>query len=433
MKVLLLGLGRANLPVAQYLYKKGEQVFLFDENLQKLSGSAKEMISQGQVKMHSGNGYDLVITSPGFPANRPICKTLEAKGIPIIDEIDFVYRELDDPKIIAVTGTNGKSTTTALVSNILNETKIRNFLGGNIAPGIPFSQALFEDPYIYYVLEVSSFQLLRIERFHAHIAVLTNLSVDHLNWHKNIDEYKAAKLRIFANQEDNDFAVLNYDDDWVRNVARSLESKAVFFGYHTEKGVSINSKFHYESDELFSTEKLPLTGEHNLMNIAAAIAVSKIIGISDQDIERGIRTFKSLPHRLEDLGSFRGIRYINNSMCTNATAAVASLQAITGPKIVILGGKHKGDEGRDYFDVLIEDARACVLLGENARFIADYFKKHGFHKYAIAEDMVDAVNKARDFAESGDIIILNPGFASFDYYGNFEERGEAFRRVVQQD
>ena len=433
MKILLLGLGRANLPVARYLTKKNERVFFFDENMQKLSRSAKEMIGQGKVKMHADNGYDLVITSPGFPPNHPTCKALEAKGIPIIDEIDFVYRELDDPKIIAVTGTNGKSTTAALVSNILNETKIRNFLGGNIAPGNPFSQALFEDPYPYYVLEVSSFQLLRIERFHAHIAILTNLSIDHLNWHKDIDEYKAAKLRIFSNQKNNDFAVLNYDDDWVRSVASSLDSRTVFFGFHTKKGVSINSKFHYESGELFSTEKLPLAGGHNLMNIAAAIAVSKIINISNRDIERGIRTFKSLPHRLEDLGSFRGIAYVNNSMCTNATAAVASLRAIKGTKIVILGGKHKGDEGRDYFDVLIKEARACVLLGENAEFIADYFRKRGFNEYAIAENMGDAVNKARDFARSGDIIILNPGFASFDYFGNFEERGEAFKHVVQQD
>jgi len=433
MKVLLLGLGRANLPVARYLYKRGEQVFVFDENVQRLSECAKEMISQGQVKMHSGNGYDLVITSPGFPASRPICKTLKAKGIPIIDEIDFVYRELDDPRIIAITGTNGKSTTAALVSSILNESKIRNFLGGNIAPGTPFSQALFDEPYTYYVLEVSSFQLMRIQRFHAHIAVLTNLSIDHLNWHRDMDEYKAAKLRIFTNQEASDFAVLNYDDDWVRSVARSIESKAVFFGYHTETGVFINSKFHYNSGELFSTQELPLTGKHNLMNIAAAIAVTKIIEVGDQDIERGVRTFKSLPHRLEYLGSFRGITYINNSMCTNATAAVASLWAIAGPKIVILGGKHKGDEGRGYFDALMGDARACILLGENAQFIADYFQEHGFQKFAIAKDMMDAVNKARDYAESGDTIVLNPGFASFDFFGNFEERGEAFRHAVQQD
>ena len=141
MKILLLGLGRANLPVAQYLTtKKNEQVFFFDENMQKLSGYAQEMISQGKIQMHSDNSYDLAITSPGFPRNRPICRVLEAKGIPIIDEIEFAYRELDDPKIIAVTGTNGKSTTAALVSNILDESKIRNFLGGNIAPGNPFSQ-----------------------------------------------------------------------------------------------------------------------------------------------------------------------------------------------------------------------------------------------------------------------------------------------------
>jgi UDP-N-acetylmuramoylalanine--D-glutamate ligase len=167
------------------------------------------------------------------------------------------------------------------------------------------------------------------------------------------------------------------------------------------------------------------------MNIAAAIAVSKIINISDSDIEQGVRAFKSLPHRLEELRTIKGIRYINNSMCTNATAAIASFKAIEGSKVVILGGKHKGDEGRAYFDVLIGEAKACVILGENARFITDYFRNHGFYKFAVAQDMGDAVQKARDVAEPGDVIMLNPGFASFDYFGNFEERGESFRDAVQ--
>ncbi|MGB7055663.1 MAG: UDP-N-acetylmuramoyl-L-alanine--D-glutamate ligase [bacterium] len=433
MKILLLGLGRANLPVARYLVKQGEEVSVYDENMQNLGEDAQHMIRNGRLRQYTEGLYDLVITSPGFPPNRPICKDLEAKGIPIIDEIDFVYRNLEHPKIIAVTGTNGKSTTAALISNILNEAGIANFLGGNIAPGKPFSQALFEGTCAYYVLEVSSFQLLRIEQFHPYISVLTNLSIDHLNWHKDIDEYKSAKLRVFSNQGSNDFAVLNYDDDWVRGVAGSIRPRVLFFGYHTERGVSINGKFHYDKVDLFSNDALPLAGNHNLMNIAAAIAVSKIINISDSDIEKGVRAFKSLPHRLEELRTIKGIRYINNSMCTNATAAIASFKAIEGSKVVILGGKHKGDEGMVYFDVLIGEAKACVILGENVRFITDYFQNHGFSKFAVAQDMGDAVKKARGFSEPGDVIMLNPGFASFDYFGNFEERGESFKDAVQQD
>jgi UDP-N-acetylmuramoylalanine--D-glutamate ligase len=433
MKILLLGLGRANLPVARHLVGGDNEVFIYDDNMQNLGEDAQEMIRNGQLKQYTAGRYDLVITSPGFPPDRPICRDLEAQGVPIIDEIEFVYQQLVDPQIIAVTGTNGKSTTAALISNILNQAGVSNFLGGNIAPGKPFSQALSTERFAYYVLEVSSFQLLRIERFHPHISILTNLSIDHLDWHRDIDEYKSAKLRVFTNQTSDDFAVLNYDDDWVRSVANGISPRVLFFGYHTETGVSINGKFHYEETDLFPNDGLPLEGKHNLMNIAAAIAVAKIMQISDVDIEQGVRRFKSLPHRLEVLPAAHGIRYINNSMCTNATAAIASFQAIRGSKIVILGGKHKGDEGRTYFDVLIREAKACVILGENAPFISEYFQKHGFRKYAVAQDMNDAVTKARGFAEPADIIMLNPGFASFDYFGNFLERGEAFRNAVQQD
>jgi UDP-N-acetylmuramoylalanine--D-glutamate ligase len=433
MRILLLGLGRANQAVARYLVQKGEQVFVFEENMQKISAAAQELINSGQVKKHGQDNYDLVITSPGFPPNHPVYKDLKSSGMHIIDEIEFVYQELKEPKIIAVTGTNGKSTTAALISSILDEAGIRNFLGGNIAPGTPFSEALFLAPFRYYVLEVSSFQLLRIKHFRPHIAVLTNLGVDHLNWHRDIDEYKNAKLRIFANQERADFAVLNYDDDLVRAAASRMRAHVVFFGFLTRQGVAINGKFHYDHHELFSSQDLPLPGRHNMMNAAAAIAVSKALKLDDSKIERGLRTFRGLPHRLEDLGDIKGVRYINNSMCTNASAAIASFQAVTGPKIVIIGGKHKGDQGEHYFNLLVKEAKACIILGENAWFVARYFEEKGFRDYAIAKDMTDAVNKARAFSDEGDVIMLNPGFASFDYFGDFLERGEAFRNAIHQD
>ena len=433
MKVLLLGLGRANLPVARFLLQRGDRVFFYDEHMDGLSQEARQMISAGRVKKHGDFQYDIVITSPGFPPDKAICRTLAERGMPIIDEIEFAYRELGRPRAVAVTGTNGKSTTAALISSILDAARVKNFLGGNIAPGRPFSQALFIEKCEYYVLEVSSFQLLRISDFRPHVAVFTNLSIDHLNWHKDIDDYRSAKLRIFLNQTKDDFAVLNYDDDWVRKIKGDIKAQPVFFGFGTEDGVSINGRFHYEDRDLFSNQGLPLVGKHNLLNIAAAIAVAKILNIDDRDIENGIRTFRSLAHRLEDLGSIAGIRYVNNSMCTNATAAIASFHAIEGPRVVILGGKHKGDEGEQYFDVLVKEAKACVILGENADFIAGRFEAKGYKEYSIAQDMDDAVNKARSHASPGDTIMLNPGFASFDYFGNFEERGEAFRNAARKD
>ncbi len=433
MKILLLGLGRANLMVARYLAGKGEEVSVYEEKMAGLSAAARRMIDEGMVKVYEKEPYDLAITSPGFPPNKPVCKVLSKRGTKIIDEIEYVYQELGKPSVIAVTGTNGKSTTAAMISSILNAAGVDNFLGGNIAPGRPFSHALTEEKRRYYVLEVSSFQLMRIDAFHAHVALLTNISVDHLNWHADFAEYRDSKLRIFANQDEADYAILNCEDASMRDVASSLRARSIFFGHGAESGVSLNGDFHYDGEHLFGHASMPLYGEHNLMNMAAAIAAAKVLSIGNDHIEQGLMDFRGLPHRLEDVGVINGIRYINNSMCTNASAAVASYQAVKGSKVVILGGRNKGDEGERYFDELIASAKACVLLGENAGPVAEYFEAHGYTNYAIARDMSDAVHKARGYAVSGDIIFLNPGFASFDRFRDFEERGEAFRNAARQD
>jgi UDP-N-acetylmuramoylalanine--D-glutamate ligase len=434
MKILLLGLGRANIAVTRYLLQRGDEVYVYEENVELLADAAQSLIQNRKVKMYQKDGdYELVITSPGFPPNKDIIQKLRAKNISIIDEIEFTYNQLKNPKIIAVTGTNGKSTTVSLISHILNTAHIENFLGGNIAPGTPFSQVLFMKKFQYYVLEISSFQLMRIERFHPIISVITNITTDHLNWHKDFNEYKTAKSRILLNQDENDFAILNFDDTLVRSFSEQSRAKIIFFGSAVEHGVRLDGNFYFEREKLFSVEGVPLAGRHNLMNIAAAIAVVKVLTIPNEIIEEGIRSFKSIPHRLEEVGTIDGVRYVNNSMCTNESAAIASFITLKGAKIVIVGGKHKGDTGRRYLSLLTQQAKACIILGENAQYIAQYFKSKNFHKFSIADDMDDAIRKARVFAEPNDIIILNPGFASFDYYRNFEKRGEAFRNAAYKN
>ncbi|KPJ72412.1 hypothetical protein AMJ52_06430 [candidate division TA06 bacterium DG_78] len=433
MKILLLGLGRANIAVARYLLQRGDEVYVYEENVEMLAGAAQNLIQTGEVKMYQKDDYELVITSPGFPPNKDIIQKLKSKNISVIDEIEFTYTQLKNPRVIAVTGTNGKSTTVSIISHILNTAHVENFLGGNIAPGRPFSQVLFMENFRYYVLEISSFQLMRIERFHPMISVITNITTDHLNWHKDFDEYKTAKSRILLNQDENDFAVLNFDDILVRSFAECSRANVVFFGAAVEHGVRLNGDFYFEREKLFSVEGVPLVGRHNLMNIAAAIAVVKVLNIPNEIIEEGIRNFKSIPHRLEEIGTIDGVRYINNSMCTNESAAIASFVALEGAKIVIVGGKHKGNTGRRYLSLLAQEAKACIILGDNAQYIAQYFQSKNFHKFSIAESMDDAIRKARVFAEPNDIILLNPGFASFDYYRNFEERGEAFRHATYKN
>lgn len=434
MKVLLLGLGRANIAVARYLMKSDAELDLYEEYPERLSREASELIRTGRIgRYDAGGAYELVVTSPGFPDRKEIITALRNRSLRIIDEIEFTYGHLGDPDVIAVTGTNGKSTTAALISSILSASGVRNFLGGNIAPGTPFSQALFEPRYDYYVLEVSSFQLMRIERFRPRVAVLTNIDADHLNWHRDFEEYVTAKGRLFANQGHDDHAVLNRDDPRVARIEAGIRSRVTGFGRRVRDGVWLNGRFNYRDERLFALERLGLIGEHNRFNAAAAIAVGKILGVANDAIEAGIRQFRPLPHRLESLGVIGGITYINNSMCTNEAAAIASLAAVAGTKIVIAGGRSKGDRAEKYLDRLGVEAKACVLLGDNASEIAQYLQRKGYNRIAIARDMEDAVIKARVFAAPGDVIILNPGFASFGLFRDFAERGEAFKNAVAKN
>jgi len=430
MRILLLGLGRANLSVARYCLERKDEVFLFEEHPDTMSSNARELLENGTIKNHQNGDYDLIVSSPGFPVHKGIIIEYQARNTPIIDEIEFTFQQLKDPAIIAVTGTNGKSTTAALIHTILTTAGLDCFLGGNLAPGKPFSQALFEPEHTYYVLEVSSFQLMRIRTFRPRIAVLTNISKDHLNWHASIEEYHSAKRAIFRNQISDDRAVLNHDDVVVRDLARDIKATQIYFGRSALNGAHCNGTFRFGSEALFPCGVVGLPGEHNIMNILAAIAVSKILDIDTPSLKRGISMFKPLPHRLEDCGMKEGIRYINNSMCTNEQAAIASFMAIPGSKIVIVGGKEKGDTAFAYLELLAKQAKACVIMGENASSIKKYFDRIGYRRYAVAADMTQAIQIARSYAEKGDAIMLNPGYASFGLFKDFEERGEAFRHAA---
>lgn len=418
------------MPVARYCVERGDTVAVYEENLAALSAPSRAMLDRGIVTLHEGGEYDCVVSSPGFPVHKDIIARYQARNVPVIDETEFAYQELDDPAVIAITGTNGKSTTASLIHTVMRTAGIDCFLGGNIAPGSPFSQALFEPRHEYYVLEMSSFQLMRIRTFRARIAVLTNVSTDHLNWHASLDEYHQAKRMIFKNQTRDDCAVLNHDDEVVRSITGDIAARRIYFGTTALQGAHCNGSFYFGSDRLFPCSDAALRGQHNLMNALAAVAVSTVLGIGVDPLQRGIATFKPLPHRLEDCGVHAGIRYINNSMCTNEHAAIASFKAVPEPKIVIVGGREKGDAAQAYLDMLTREAKACIILGENGARIARFFESAGYDRFAIAKDMPDAVRLARTFAQAGDTIMLNPGYASFGLFKDFEERGEAFRNAA---
>jgi UDP-N-acetylmuramoylalanine--D-glutamate ligase len=271
---------------------------------------------------------------------------------------------------------------------------------------------------------------MRIKNFRPHIAILTNIAIDHLNWHRDMNEYISAKKKIFMNQTNDDYALLNYDDERVRIISEELNSKKIFFGRNCYEGAWLDGMLHFHSEEIVSSEEIPLIGEHNRFNALAAIAAGKVLKISNDAIKNGLKNFKPLVHRLEDLGIIDGIRYINNSMSTNEASAIASFKAVVGNKIVIVGGRKKGDRCENYLRLLIKEAKAVVLLGENAEEIGQFFKESQYKNFAIAENMDDAISKAKGYAQQGDIIMLNPGFASFGHFRDFQERGEAFKNGV---
>ncbi len=433
--MLILGLGRATKNLVKYLLGKEVEIYAYEEKtIEAIDPEIGELIKKNRIKpLTDLEEFDQVITSPGISEEKEIIKKIRQKGLPMIDEIEFTYRYISK-NIIAVTGTNGKSTTTALIAHILNTAGKHCFLGGNLAPGKPFSAALLEPSYQYYALEVSTFQLERIETFRPWIAVLTNITADHLNRHKTIEEYTRLKFRIFENQQTDDFAVLNYDDERIRQKLEGIKSKVFFFsssqpidGTYYQDGKIIS-----QGSSILTEHEIRLPGLHNIENIMAAISVVKILGLDAKTIRQTVASFTGLPHRLEFVEKINGVVYINNSMCTNPTAAIAALNAISGEKIVILGGQEKDLSSTEYLDSVIKKARVSIIIGENQERLAAYFKSKGYSSYIVAKDIFQAVAQAKKIAQPGETVVLNPGFASFGDFRDFEERGETFKDAVRK-
>ena len=434
-RVLILGLGRATKNVVKYLLQQGIEVYAYEEKLlTEIDPELRQLVDRREIKpCREIEGFDEVITSPGLSEEKDIVRRIRRARVPIIDEIEFTYRHVTG-NIIAVTGTNGKSTTTALIAHIIQTSGKNCFLGGNLAPGKPFSSTLLEPRYEYYAIEISTFQLERIAKFRPQVAVITNITADHLDRHKSIDEYATLKFRIFKNQSPDDFAVINYDDARIRGRAQSIRSRVVWFS--TESSVDgayyENSTVFFKGMPVVKACEITLPGMHNVGNVMAAVAATSSLGVAPETARAAVKSFPGLPHRLELVGVIDDVKFINNSMCTNPTAAIASLAAVAGPKVVILGGQEKNLNADLYLDSVMKEARAAILIGPNKEKIAEYFQGHGYSCYKLVPNMREAVQAARSLARPGDTILLNPGFASFGDFKDFEERGEVFKDAVRE-
>lgn len=446
-RILVVGIGRSGYDAARALHTLGAQVTACDAGSPALASSLANTGVQVRTGWQGGlpsESYDLVVTSPGVPVENPILQEAVAKSIPVWSEVELAYHLTDAP-IIAVTGTNGKSTTAALIAHILHAAGYRSLLCGNIAAdGMERTltdAASQSRPADILVAEVSSFQLEWVHEFRPHVGVWTTLSVDHLNRHRSLEEYGSIKARLFRCQTEQDFAVVPGDDALIR---RLVKTKAKYI-YFSHQNINRNAKWSVWCDTsgvywrngeerticLASVEQYRLYGEHNRRNLAAAVGACLPWSVAREQLEEAIATFRPLPHRMEWVAEIDGVQYINNSMCTNLQAAEESLKAAPVPVVLIMGGVDKSDTpfGR-MVPLLREKARSVVLIGADAENIEKQLRTAGWEHIVRCSSLEEAVLRARDLARPGDWVMLSPGCASFDMFANFQERGNAFRRIV---
>jgi UDP-N-acetylmuramoylalanine--D-glutamate ligase len=441
MKTLILGMGKSGLAVAHFLAKNEEAVVINDIKPEKfLQGEIDSLPSEIEVKVGHHNhtlldGITQVVVSPGIPPELPLLKEAERKGIKVIGEVEFAAQRCPG-KIIAVTGSCGKTTTVCLLGEILKKAK-RNFqVCGNI--GKPFTQMLPKiSAQTLVILEVSSFQLQRVKNFRPYLSIFLNVGLNHLDYHKTYSAYLEAKSKIFVNQEENDLAIVNADNPTVIQLAHLGKARKYFFSQEKEvsPGAFIRKEKVIFKDKGGETEILTLSNLFlpplgSVENILVSVIASKILGVASKFIREGISEFKGLPHRMEFFEEKRGVRFINDSKATTPLATKNSLQMIPERIILILGGRDKGGDFTILRDALREKVKEVVVIGEAKEKIKKSLK--GVCPSKEAAGLKEAVEYCYTQAQPGDVILLSPACSSFDAFKNFETRGEEFKKVVRK-
>ena len=446
-RVHIIGMARSGLAAAEVLSSLGAVVTLHDrKDAPELRDALRTVREPGLETRVGAAAYegigmaDIVVTSPGVPDTCPGIVTARGRGIPVMSEIELAYRISHAP-IIAVTGTNGKTTTTALIGEILKCDGRQVYVAGNIVAGeirLPLVRAAFRaSASEVIVAEISSFQLEWITTFRPRVAALLNISADHLDRYAGLQEYAQAKARIFDRQEPADYAILNADDPSVMDLAPRIKSQIRQFSRTREVEVGAFARgsevwIGAQGEERFvcDTAAMKLRGTHNLENVLAAAAAALAFGAGRHSVQEALDGFQALEHRLEPVADIGGVEFLNNSMCTNVAAAVRSLEAIGRPAIVIAGGKDKGSDYAPLGEAFKRYARHVVLIGKDADLIEAAARKAGFDSISPVSSMEEAVEIAWQHAEPGDTVLLSPGCASFDMFTDFEHRGRVFKAAV---
>lgn len=442
-KVLIVGLGKSGIATAQAMLRLKAEVYIQDAKKEASVDPQLRTYLKGQgvtcyfnqLPPEMGD-FDMLILSPGVSPELPFIREAEEKGVEIIGELEIAYR-IGSGNYVAITGTNGKTTTTTLTGEIFKTAKRKTSVVGNIGVAV-ISASIDAQPEDWLITETSSFQLETTRYFKPAVSAILNLTPDHLNRHHTMEAYGMAKAKIFANQSEDGYLIINYDDKACFKLAEKCRATVVpfsrkeilDFGAFVQDGKIVIKNQRGELVEICETKELKIIGAHNVENVLASSAICYFAGIEPEVIASAVKAFGGVEHRLEYCGEVDGIKYYNDSKGTNIDAALTALRAVAKNIILIAGGDAKGQVFDDFIRGFDGSVKKMLLMGRDANMISESADRLGFTDYIYCKDLDDCVRKASQIAEAGDTVLLSPACASWDMYDNFEQRGEHFKDCV---
>lgn len=441
-KVLVFGLGISGIGAAGLLEEQGAEVVLYDGNERlkeeevrnKLEDGSKARIIIGKFPEELLDTLDIVILSPGVPADLPLVNQMREKGILVTGEVELAF-ESGKGDVLAITGTNGKTTTTALLGEIMKNYRDDVYVVGNI--GNPYTAAAGKmSGGSITVAEMSSFQLETILDFRPKVSAILNFTPDHLNRHHTMEAYVNAKKNIARNQTEEDYCILNYEDRLTREFGENIRAQVLYFSSRRklEKGICLeDGRIIYRNEgitEICGTEELNLLGVHNYENVMAAAAMALVYGVPAEIVRESVKAFKGVEHRIEYVAEKNGVAYYNDSKGTNPDAAIKGIQAMNRPTVLIGGGYDKESVYTEWINSFEGKVKKLILLGETKEKIAEDAGSCGFYDYVFADTFEEAVLEAAKTAKPGDAVLLSPACASWDMFPSYEVRGEKFKEIV---
>ncbi|MFU0826644.1 MAG: UDP-N-acetylmuramoylalanine--D-glutamate ligase [Lachnoclostridium sp.] len=446
-RILIYGAGKSGIAAAKLLHKGNARIVIYDENNQLDIDEVKAKLPKdfdgsfllGNISEDLLNTIDLLILSPGVPTDLDLVIRAKEKHIPVWGEVELAYC-FSKGKIVGITGTNGKTTTTTLVGQIMKTYFDSVFVVGNI--GVPYTEmadTTTEDSVT--VAEISSFQLETIERFKPNVSAILNITPDHLNRHHTMENYIAAKKNITRNQNMDDVCILNYEDEILREIGSELQSKTKVFYFSSlrplDKGIYLekdNIIYHDGNTKtvVCDIHELNIFGRHNYENVMAAVACGISLGVPMDKIKYAITHFVAVEHRIEYVTTKNGVKYYNDSKGTNPDASMKAIESMQTPTLLIAGGYDKGSEYDEWLESFGDKIRYLVLLGQTREKIAEAAKRHGFHNIILVDNLKEAVDVCAKNARPGDSVLLSPACASWGMFKNYEERGNLFKKYVME-